>query len=175
MTVHGCAVRSLLSGCQVISRLRDRSRDIHDGWILSAEHSYIGFSHGFMILSWSNVYTVLYDDIYSSVCFFFHIKLLGNAHTWPNNVSDPIQYLRYPNWNVRLATGWTVRGSNPRGDEILHTRPNRLWGPPSLQNSGYRVFPGGKAGGSWRWPPTPSSAEVKGRVELYLYFLSGPS
>jgi hypothetical protein len=32
---------------------------------------------------------------------------------------------------------------------------------------------GGKAAGVWRWPPpTPSNAEVEGRVELYLYFPS---
>ena len=35
--------------------------------------------------------------------------------------------------------------------------------------SGYRVIPGGKAAGAWRWPLTPSSAEVKERVQLYLY------
>jgi len=29
--------------------------------------------------------------------------------------------------------------------------------------------------GAWSWPPTPSSAEVKKRVELYLYPTSGPS
>ena len=42
-------------------------------------------------------------------------------------------------------------------------------------HSGYRVFPGGKAVGTWRWPPTPYSAEVKERVELYLYSHYGSS
>ena len=46
---------------------------------------------------------------------------------------------------------------------------DRPWGLPSLLYNGYRVFPGGKTGGVWRWPPTPSSAEVKERVDLYLY------
>ena len=54
----------------------------------------------------------------------------------------------------RLATGWTVRGSNPGGGQIFRTRPGRPWGPPSLLYSGYRVFPGGKAAGAWRWTPT---------------------
>jgi hypothetical protein len=44
----------------------------------------------------------------------------------------------------------------------LQTGPG---GPPSLMYSAYRVLPGGK----------PSSAEVKERVELYLYSTFGPS
>ena len=49
----------------------------------------------------------------------------------------------------RLATDWTVRGSNPGGGEIFRTRPDRPWGPSSLLYNGYRFFPGGKAVGSW--------------------------
>ena len=39
--------------------------------------------------------------------------------------------------------------------------------PPTHWASG--LFPGGKAAGAWRGPTTPSSAEVKKRVELYPY------
>jgi hypothetical protein len=45
--------------------------------------------------------------------------------------------------------------------------------PPIQCVSG--LFPGGKTAGAWSWPPTPSSVEVKERVELYLYSSSGPS
>ena len=38
-------------------------------------------------------------------------------------------------YSVLLATGWTVRGSNPGVDEILRSHPARPWGPPiSLYN-----------------------------------------
>ena len=75
------------------------------------------------------------------------------------------------------AKSWTVRRSNPGGGGcgIFRTRPDRPWGPPSPLYNGYRFFPGGKAAGAWRWPPTPSSVEVNERVELYLYSPSGPS
>jgi len=71
--------------------------------------------------------------------------------------------------------GWTVRGSNPCGSEVFRTRLDRPWGPPSLLYNGYRLFHGGKATGSWRWPPTTCSAEVKERVKLYLHSTFGPS
>ena len=76
---------------------------------------------------------------------------------------------------LRLATGWTVRGSNPSRGEVFRTRPDRPCRPPSLLYNEYRIFPGGKAVGAWRWPPTPSGAEVKERVQLYTYSPSGPS
>jgi hypothetical protein len=76
----------------------------------------------------------------------------------------------------RLATGWTVRGSNPGGGEIFRSHPDRPWGLPSLLYNRYRVsFPGVKRPGRGVDHPPLSSAEVKERVELYLYSPSGPS
>jgi len=46
----------------------------------------------------------------------------------------------------RLATGWTVRGSNPSGVEILRTCPDRPLGTPSFLYNGHRVFPGVQGG-----------------------------
>ena len=63
----------------------------------------------------------------------------------------------------------------PVGGEIFRTCPDRSWSPPSLLYNGYPVFPGGTVAGGWRWPPTPSNADVKERVKLYLYSPSGPS
>jgi hypothetical protein len=43
----------------------------------------------------------------------------------------------------RLATICTIRGSNPGGDEIFRTHPERPWGPHSLLYNRYRVSAGG--------------------------------
>ena len=60
--------------------------------------------------------------------------------------------------------------------ETFRTRPDWPWGPPCLLYNGYRVsFPGVKRPGRGVDHLTPSSAEVKERVELYLYSPSGPS
>ena len=72
---------------------------------------------------------------------------------------------------LRSAYIFSLRGSNPGGGDILRTCPDRPWGPPGLLYNGYRVFPGGKVRpGRDADPSPPSSAEVKNRVELYLYF-----
>jgi hypothetical protein len=72
--------------------------------------------------------------------------------------------------------GWKVQGSNPCGGKIFRTHPDWPWGPPSLLYNGYEVsFPGVKSLGRGVDHPPPSGAEVKERVELFLYSPSGPS
>jgi hypothetical protein len=56
-------------------------------------------------------------------------------------------------------------GIEPGRGEIFRAHPDQPWSLPSLLHDGYRDFTGGKAAGAWRRPPTPSSAEVKDRVE----------
>jgi hypothetical protein len=67
-------------------------------------------------------------------------------------------------------------GIETRWGEIFRSRPDRPRGPPSLLYNGYRVsFRGVKRPGRGVDHPPPSSAEVKERVQLYLYSPFGPS
>jgi hypothetical protein len=76
---------------------------------------------------------------------------------------------------AELATGWTVRGSNPGRFEFSHTCPDRPLGPSSLLYNGYCVFPRSKERpGRDADPSPPSSAVGHERVELYLYSPYGP-
>jgi hypothetical protein len=61
---------------------------------------------------------------------------------------------------------------------IFHfrTSPGRPWNPPSLLYNGHRVtFPGVKRPERGVGHLSPSSPEVKGRLELYTPSFSGPS
>jgi len=69
----------------------------------------------------------------------------------------------------RLTTDWKVRGSNPGGGEIFRAPKDRPWSPPSPLNNGYRLFTGVKRPRRGVDRPPSSSAEVKERVELFIY------
>jgi hypothetical protein len=71
---------------------------------------------------------------------YIHLKIL----------SAPAVYRLFQVHIQRLATGWTVRGSNPGKGEIFSTRPDWPWGLPSLLYNEYQVIAGGKAAGAWR-------------------------
>jgi len=97
---------------------------------------------------------------------------MGSVFTWQGYMTCGLGQLSRYSYSLRAGRS---RDRIPVGGEIFRTSPDRPWGPASFLYNGYRVFPGGKAAGAWRWPPTPSSAVVEGRVKLYICSPSGPS
>jgi hypothetical protein len=90
---------------------------------------------------------------FSSSLRLTNLNTIGNRIWYDCQLYSPTAFTSQKIFLVlicdRLATGWTVRGSNPGGGEIFRTRPDRPWDPPSLLYNGHRVFPGGKAAGAW--------------------------
>ena len=92
-------------------------------------------------------------DILIKLCFYLHTRIEENILKILNGYYATY-YIKAWAWIAqsvqRLATGWTVRGSNLVRGEVFLTRPDGPWGLHSLLYNGYRVFPGGKAAGVWR-------------------------
>ena len=81
----------------------------------------------------------------------------SRINSWLLDSEDRIAQLVY-----RLATRWTVVGSNTGGGGIFRTCPARPWGLLSFLFNGYRVFPGGKGQpGRDADPSPPSNAMVR--------------
>jgi len=74
-----------------------------------------------------------------------------------------------------MLTDWAVWRSNPFGSDIFLTHPDWPWCQPSFVYNGYWVsFPRVKRQGrGFDHSHTPYSAQVKERVELYIYSSSG--
>jgi hypothetical protein len=75
----------------------------------------------------------------------------------------------------RLATGWTVRGSNPCGSEIFAPFETGPGAHTASYTMGTGSFPGVKRPGRVVDHPPPPSVEVKERVGLYIYTPGGTS
>ena len=86
------------------------------------------------------------------------IKLLNTKLEWVGRVAQSVQ---------RLATGCTVRGSNPGGDEIFRTCSDRPWDTPRLLYNGYRVFLGGKKRPGRDADSSPSYSAVVTKGQSY--------
>jgi hypothetical protein len=70
----------------------------------------------------------------------------------------------------RLTMCWAVGEGIPVGGEIFHTCMDRNCGRPNeCPIQWVQVLSRGKVDGAWRDQPHPCNAEIKERVELYIY------
>ena len=84
-----------------------------------------------------------------------------------NQVSHDIFGTRYGLDDPRIESRWRRNIPHLSRPALRPTQPPIKWVTG--------LFPGSKAAWAWLSPPTPSRAEVKERVELYLYSPFGPS
>ena len=137
---------------------------------------YATLSHGILPLLLSKFIGILPNRINQCVNPYKAVITYSTAHTYITEAFTSSRHLGLAQSVERLATGSTVRGSDAGEDEIFRTRPDRPWGPTSLLYNGYRVFfLGVKRPGRGVNQTPSSSAEVKERVELYLYYSSESS
>jgi len=117
----------------------------HKGW------ETLAYTHLITLAIFSRIILVLHKRFksYSFTLSIYSILLLGR------NIVVGIA-TRYGQEGPGIESRW--------GGEIFRNHPDRPWGQPSLLS-----FPGVKRLGSGVEHPTPSSAEVKERVELNLY------
>ena len=69
----------------------------------------------------------------------------------------------------------SLRVWRSEGQDFLHPSRTSLEPTQTPVQWVQGLFPWNKAGGAWRWAPTPSNAEVKETVELNLFSPPGPS
>ena len=126
-----------------------------------------------------------YEGNYNVTNFCIHLYMIGHLW-WCVCCLDAMEVVLWKEplpvintgWDsvVAIATRYRLDGlgiESQRG-QILRTHPDRPWDLPSLLYNGYRVpSPGVKWLGCGIRPPPPS-AEVKERIELYLYSPPGP-
>ena len=125
----------------------------------------------FKVLLSSSLQIIQHGDIQSNTQHIFCISQLHVSAT-----------STYPSWAEiaqsvqRLATSWDVRGSNPlwgaRFSAPVQTGP---CGHPASCTVGNGIFQGVKRPAIGIEHPTPSSIEVKERINVHLYYLSRPS
>ena len=131
---------------------------VYFGWISEYFIAPFAFPNNLIISRFFFPITVLHD-------FVLRVCLTCPTYSgsgWRSRYSDSLRAGRSGN---RILVGANFSAPVQNGPAAR----------PASYYNGYRIFPVGKAVGVWRWPRTPSSAEVKERVVLYLYYPCGPS
>ena len=126
-------------------------------------------------LSQAHFFTSSIADLHIFLCTFFsdpliyfHPPKFGSTFLRKLKIK-PLLFLRGPRLRSRYSESLRATQSEDRNPG----RGGARFFAPSLLYNGYR--PWGKAAGVSRWPPTPFSAQVKEKVQVYLYIPSGPS
>jgi hypothetical protein len=108
-----------------------------------------------------------YNKVKIQECYWFYNNLNVTILALFYFINLPIQW---------LATGWTVRGSNPGGGARFSAPVHTVAGAhPASYTMDTGSFPRVKRPGRGVDHPPPSRAEVKKIVQLYLYSPSGHS
>jgi hypothetical protein len=103
------------------------------------------------------------------MCYWFRMKEWQDKsfHNIWTSISSVVGIAtRYGLDGPGIESRWRRDFPHPSRPALGPTQPPIQW---------VLVFSGGRPAGTWRWPPTPSSAEVKERVGLYLCYPYGPS
>jgi hypothetical protein len=110
------------------------------------------------------------------ICGISHVGSTERIVLFTEYICTVAMYSPYV-WSLlkRLATGSKVWGSNPSGGRDFQNPSRPALGPTQPPIKWVPGHSQGKTAGTWRWPPAPSSAEVKNRVELFLYYSNGPT
>jgi hypothetical protein len=107
------------------------------------------------------IHTYTYEYAHTCTCIKF--KGLHADVGWDSVVDILTRY------------GLDGSGSNLGGRGIITTVQAGPAAHPAFGTMSTVSLSRGKVVGMWCWPPTPSCAVVKERVELYLYYPPGPS
>jgi hypothetical protein len=142
-------------------------------------------SHGLLFslvaVQFCSPYSYFSDDLLESELALCYTRDVGNK----DRLTEKLFYLTTPSISKMTgrdnSAGIATRGLDGPGIEsrLGENFPHRS--RPALGPTHSPVqwvpglFPGAKAAETWRWTPTPGIAQVKERVELYLYSPSGLS
>ena len=126
------------------------------------------------VLKWSCIWSQTWSfDLWYLAYFIVSHKVVSLSSWWLRCAAlrPSVSYLIYaysPNWAIRY--GLDSLGIESRWRRhFLHPSISAL-GPTQLPFKGVPdLFPGGKAVGAWRWPPTPSLYRATEKVDLYLF------